>query len=42
MVLLDGFVCVLIVIIVYGMGIDCKDVKVVIYYGFFKNLEVYM
>lgn len=39
---INGLVCVLIVIIVYGMGIDCKNVKIVLYYGFFYNFEIYL
>ena len=35
----DGSMRVLIATIAYGMGIDCKDVKVVIHYGPSKNLE---
>lgn len=42
MALSDGSVCVLTATIAYGMGIDCKDVKVVIHYGPSKNLEAYM
>ncbi|XP_068684218.1 putative ATP-dependent DNA helicase Q1 [Montipora foliosa] len=38
----DGSICVLIATIPYGMGIDCKDVKVVIHLGPSKNLEDYM
>ena len=38
----DGSIHVLIATIAYGMGIDCKDVKVVIHYGPSKNLEAYM
>lgn len=38
----DGSMRVLIATIAYGMGIDCKDVKVVIHYGPSKNLEAYM
>lgn len=38
----NGCICVLIVIIVYGMGIDCKDVKIVFYYGFLYNCEIYL
>lgn len=30
------------IIIVYGMGIDCKDVKIVFYYGFLYNCEIYL
>lgn len=37
----DGSVRVLIATIAYGMGIDCKDVKVVIHYGPSYNLETY-
>ena len=38
----DGSIQMLIETIAYGMGIDCKDVKVVIHYGPSKNLEAYM
>lgn len=37
-----GSIRVLIATIAYGMGIDCKDVKVVIHYGPSYNLETYM
>lgn len=42
MFVVDGLVRVLLVIIVYGMGINCKDVKVVLYYGLSYNLEIYL
>lgn len=38
----DGTVRVLIATIAYGMGIDCKDVRVVIHYGPSRNLETYL
>ena len=38
----EGSVRVLIATIAYGMGIDCKDVKVVIHYGSSYNLETYL
>ena len=41
MALSGGSIRVLIATIAYGMGIDCKDVKVVIHYGPSKNLEAY-
>ena len=40
--ILEGPVRVLIATIAYGMGIDCKDVKVVIHYGPAYNLETYL
>lgn len=38
----NGCIRVFIVIIVYGMGINCKDVKIVIYYGLLYNCEIYL
>lgn len=38
----DGSVRVLLATIAYGMGIDCKDVKVVLHYGPSYNLETYL
>lgn len=38
----DGSVRVLVATIAYGMGIDCKDVKVVLHYGPSYNLESYL
>lgn len=35
----DGSVRVLLATIAYGMGINCKDVKVVLHYGASYNLE---
>lgn len=40
--LMIGIIRLLIVIIVFGMGVDCKGVYRVIYYGFVKNVEVYI
>lgn len=38
----DGSVRVLLATIAYGMGINCKDVKVVLHYGPSYNLETYL
>lgn len=38
----DGYVRVLFVIVVFGMGVNVKGVKIIIYVGLFKNLEVYV
>lgn len=37
-----GLICLLIVIIVFGMGVDCKGVYRIVYYGLFKIMEVYV
>ena len=42
MAVADGTVRVLLATIAYGMGIDCKDVKVVLHYGSSYNLETYL
>lgn len=34
--------CIFVVIIVYGMGVNCKGVLWVIYFGLFKLIEVYL
>ena len=42
MAVADGSVRVLLATIEYGMGINCKDVKVVLHYGPSYNLETYL
>lgn len=42
MAVADGSVCVLLATIAYGMGTDCKDVKVVLHYGPSYDLETYL
>ena len=42
MAVVDGSVRVLLAPIAYGMGINCKDVKVVLHYGPSYNLETYL
>lgn len=38
----DFCVRVLVVIIVFGMGVDCKGVYRIVNFGLFKNIEVYI
>lgn len=42
MVIDDGKIWVLICIVVFGMGINCKSVWRVIYFGFSKFVELYI
>lgn len=38
----EGYFWVFILIIVFGMGVNCKKVRRVIYFGFFKLMEMYV
>ena len=42
MAVVDGSVRVLLATIAYGMGINCKDAKVVLHYAPSYNLETYL
>lgn len=42
MVSYDGYVRVFICIIVFGMGVDVKGVRIIIYFGLLRNLESYV
>lgn len=38
----DGYICCFIIIVVFGMGVNCKKVWKIYYMGYVKNLECYV